>query len=57
MPNPPRWHSNCPRGGGSLARAFQKRLLFEAERHGWTSDDLRAKARGDKDTLNGINNH
>jgi hypothetical protein len=24
---------------------LQKRLLLEAERHGWTSDELRAKAR------------
>jgi hypothetical protein len=24
---------------------LQKRLLLDAERHGWTSDDLRTKAR------------
>jgi hypothetical protein len=28
-----------------LPSALQKRLLVDAERHGWTSDDLRAKAR------------
>jgi hypothetical protein len=28
-----------------LPHALQKRLLLDAERHGWTSDELRVKAR------------
>ncbi len=28
-----------------LPNELQKRILLEAERHGWTSDELRAKAR------------
>lgn len=41
----------------SLPHPVQKRLLLEADRQGWTSDDLRAKARAEVKRGNAQDGH